>query len=56
MFTEMCFHIPRIFRVNIVGTVVNLVISCSVAKRLNMRELTSLEIDQTVLGYSKLTR
>ena len=58
MFTEVCFHILRIFCVNIVGTVVNLVISCSVSKRLNMRELTrlALVIDQTVLGYSKLTR
>ena len=59
MFTEVCFHISRIFRVNIVVTVVNLVISasCAVAKALNMRELTRLTLVnvQTVLGYSKLT-
>ena len=59
MFTEVCFHISRIFRVNIVVTVVNLVISgsCAVAKTLNMCELTRLTLVnvQTVLGYSKLT-
>ena len=59
MFTEVCFHISRIFRVNIVVTVVNFVISgsCAVTKTLNMRELTRLTLVnvQTVLGYSKLT-
>ena len=46
VFTEVCFHISRIFRVNIVVTVVNLVISgsCAVAKTLNMRELTRLTL------------